>query len=72
MSFFLDGVAWSNAIGIWLSMFFDIILLEKESWSSSSMLKVKIILYIIETNLFDNQLVSAATNCKTMLLLNDK
>ena len=32
---FLDGVAWSNAIGIWLLMIFNIILLKKESWSWS-------------------------------------
>lgn len=61
----LNGVAWSNAIGIWLSMFLDI-LLKRGSWSWSLVLKVN------NANIFDIQLVSAATNCKTMLLLNDK
>ena len=41
-------------------------LLKKESWSWSPMLKVN------NTNIFDIQIVSAATNCKTILLFNDK
>ena len=62
----LDGVAWSNAIGIWSSMPFNIILLKMEPWSWSLMLKVN------NSNTFDIQLVSAAANRKTILLFNDK
>ena len=53
----LDGVTWSNALGIWLPVFSNIMLLKKESWSWSPMLKVN------NTNISDIQSVSAATNC---------
>ena len=62
----LDTVAWSNGIGIWFSVFFNIILLKKVLCSWSSMLKVN------NTNIPDIQLVSAAASCKTILLFNDK
>ena len=61
----LDGVAWPNAIGIWLLMFFNILLLKK-SWSWPPMSRVN------NTNIFDIQLVPAAADCKTILLFNDK
>ena len=41
-------------------------LLKIEPWSWSLMLKVN------NSNIFDIQLVSAAANCKTILLFNDK
>ena len=62
----LDGFTWLNTVGIWLSKFFNIILLKKESWAWSHMLKAS------KTNIFNIQLVSAAKNCKTILLYNDK
>ena len=49
-----------------MPLFFNIILLKKEPWSWSTMLEVN------NTNMFDIQLILAATNCKTIKKLLEK